>query len=335
MLQTDVSLKAFNTFGVDVTTAYYFALSEESQLNKINMFPKPHTILGGGSNILFTQNYQGTIIHNQLKGIMLIEENEDSVTIKASAGEVWHDFIAYTLSNHWYGLEYLALIPGTVGASPVQNIGAYGAEVAQFIQSVSVYDSLSDRLFELKKEECSFSYRNSIFKAHPEWIITSVTFILSKRPKVKENLYPAIIEWLKNEPSFDLNTLTPEKIFQTVIQIRESKLPKVGEIGSAGSFFQNPIVSLNQANQLKKSFPNLVTYPISETLCKLSAGQLIDSLGWKGRYIDNVGMYEKQALILVNLGGATGKSLLEYSHKVASDVLANYDIQLNPEPLII
>ncbi len=308
MIEHNFNLVNVNTFGIAAQAAHYYRIDALDDLAGLSDLKAPLFYLGGGSNVLFTEDYSGTVVHNCMRGIEIIEENDASVLVKAYAGEPWHPFVAHTLSQGWHGLECLAYIPGQVGATPVQNIGAYG------------------------NEECAFAYRDSIFKsALKDRLIVSVDFRLSKSPHVYERFYPALQTHLH---AHGIDEPASLDIFNAVIAVRRSKLPEVSELGSAGSFFKNPVVDLAKAEALKAQYPDLVVYPYGEQ-CKLSAGQLIDRLGFKGQYANNVGMYEKQALILVNLGGATGQALYAHSVKVMQAVEAAFGICLEPEVIIL
>lgn len=327
------SLKAFNTFGVDINSRYFFELREVSQLSDIAQLPKPHLFLGGGSNILFTKDYPGTVILNRLQGITILEETAESVLVKAMGGENWHLFVARLNEVGFHGMEYLALIPGTVGAAPVQNIGAYGAEVAQFIREVEVFDCEEGRLRVLTNEECDFSYRDSIFKQNRgRYFIISVTFELLK-DAVPNVTYSALKAYLETEEK--QAPLTMRDLFLAVIAVRSSKLPDPKVIGNGGSFFKNPVVEKAQAMSLLEKIPNLVMYPQPDNQVKLAAGQLIELAGFKGAYDERVGMYKSQALVLVNLGGATGQELWKHALKVQKGVESLFSISLEPEPLIL
>lgn len=332
MIEHNFNLVNVNTFGIAAQAAHYYRIDALDDLAGLRDLKAPLFYLGGGSNVLFTEDYSGTVVHNCMRGIEIIEENDASVLVKAYAGEPWHPFVAHTLSQGWHGLECLAYIPGQVGATPVQNIGAYGIEACQFIERVHVYN-LNTQCFEAYgNDECAFAYRDSIFKsALKDRLIVSVDFRLSKSPHVYERFYPALQAHLH---AHGIDEPASLDIFNAVIAVRRSKLPEVSELGSAGSFFKNPVVDLAKAEALKAQYPDLVVYPYGEQ-CKLSAGQLIDRLGFKGQYANNVGMYEKQALILVNLGGATGQALYAHSVKVMQAVETAFGICLEPEVIIL
>lgn len=327
-------LQSFNTFGVEVYSRFFVEITDVQQLKQMADFPMPHLFLGGGSNILFTQDYPGTVIHNALKGVSIVKETNEAVTVKAMGGENWHQFVIQMCQAGFHGLEYLALIPGTVGAAPVQNIGAYGAEVEQFIKSVEVFDCDSRTIYALPRVDCLFSYRDSLFKQQKgRYFIVSVTFELPKKVVAKVK-YQALERYFE-EKGKALESLTMDDIFEGVVAVRSSKLPDPAVIGNGGSFFKNPIVKLADAQQLQAEYENLVMYPYIDGMMKLAAGQLIELSGFKGVYHNQVGMYEKQALVLVNLGGASGEALWAHAQKVQEKVQEIFGVRLEPEPLIL
>lgn len=334
MIEENISLKYLNTFGVDVNSRYFYNLTKIDDAKEIVNFPKPHLFLGGGSNILFTQDYPGTVVLNSLKGIALLSEDDEYAHLRVMGGENWHDFVVEMNRRGYYGLEYLALIPGTVGASPVQNIGAYGAEVSQYIERVNVYDCENLTYKSFSKDDCEFSYRDSKFKCEKmRYLIMSVEFKLSKKASVSLT-YRALTDYFDSihKPS---ESVSMDDILNAVIAVRSSKLPDPKEIGNAGSFFKNPVVDDAVGEALKLENPNLVMYPQNQGRVKLAAGQLIELAGFKGVYEGPVGMYEKQALVLVNWGGATGKELVDHALKVKNGVMASFGVMLEPEPLIL
>lgn len=310
----------------------YTILNNYSQLANIQKEIKNHDkffVLGGGSNIIVPEIYDGLVIHNQLRGIE-ITNDDDHYLITAKAGEIWDDFVAYCINNGAYGLENLSLIPGTVGASPVQNIGAYGVEVKDFITHIEVYDLDIAQIKQLSNAECNFSYRNSILKALPNYLVLSVTFRLPKNPPMNCD-YGDIKAKLEN-----IKTPHAEDLRNCIIETRNSKLPSPEVIGNAGSFFHNPIIDTNVANELKKQYPNLPCYPTSQAkYTKVSAGWLIDNLGLKGFRDGNFGTYDRQALVIVNHGNGTKSELLEFAYFIINRVKQTYNIELNIEPIIL
>lgn len=327
------SLRAHNTFMMDVTCDRFVEVESESDIPAMVMkglFREPFYILGGGSNTLFTQHYHGTIIHPVFKGISIMEETDDSVLLAVSAGEEWSDLIDFCMAHQYYGLENLAGIPGHVGSSPVQNIGAYGVEVKDCIERVDACYTLYGNLFSLSNEQCQFGYRNSIFKNEYKnrCLITRVWFRLSKIEHFNLS-YKALANVLGDKRP------TLKELVDTILAIRNSKLPDIREIGCAGSFFKNPIVTIDKHNELLQAFPDLVSYPVDDEHVKLAAGQLIEKAGWKGKRVGDAGVYPKQALVVVNYGHATPEEITRTYETVISDVNTMFGIELHPEVNIL
>jgi len=328
----NISLKPFNTFGMDVYADYYAPITRPEELATITVdasLPAKRFVLGGGSNVLLTHNLHGVVLHNKIKGIEKVKENADHVWVTVGAGEVWHDFVMYAIANYWAGIENLALIPGTVGAAPIQNIGAYGVEVKEVIDCVTGWHWEMKQLLPFYNSECAFGYRDSIFKHQlkDKVFITSVTFRLNKKPNYNTS-YGAIEQELQkmgiNEPSI-------AAIADAVIAIRSSKLPNPREIGNAGSFFKNPTILVEQYNTLKETFPTIPSYPVSEENVKVPAGWLIEQCGWKGFRAGDAGVHEKQALVLVNYGHATGGAVWDLSDNILKTVHDKFHIELERE----
>ena len=330
MIQQNISLKEFNTFGIDVKAKAFARFSSIEQLNLILRENEnlPLFILGGGSNILFTKDVEALVLKNEISGIELIEETSETVLVKAGAGVVWHDFVLYTIDKGWSGIENMSLIPGNVGASPMQNIGAYGVEIKDVFSYLEAFNLSTKELERIDANTCNFGYRESIFKreAKGKYIITSVAFQLKKTPEFKTS-YGAI----QDELNKNNTPLSIKAISDAVISIRQSKLPNPKELGNAGSFFKNPVVSKDLFQKLLVKFPEIPNYPQENGLVKLAAGWLIEQAGWKGKRIGNVGMHEKQALVLVNYGGATGEELLEHSQRVIDSVKEKFSVELERE----
>jgi UDP-N-acetylmuramate dehydrogenase len=333
----NISLKPFNTFGVDVTAKMFVEISDFIQLLEIIKESKNKKekllVLGGGSNILFTKNFDGLVIKNAIVGINIVEENENDVILSAGAGVIWDDLVDYCVIKNYGGIENLKLIPGTVGAAPIQNIGAYGVELVDVFESLTGYfiDDISKKVF--YKNDCEFGYRNSIFKTElkDHFIITEVKLRLSKQPKVNLN-YKA----LKDSLEFaGLEKPTINDVSAHVKAIRESKLPDPKALGNSGSFFKNPEISINKVDELIKSFPDLVSYPVDNKKVKIPAGWLIDKCGLKGLRMGNAGTYEKQALVIVNFGGATGKEIYDTAMFIKDKVFNKFGIELISEVNII
>lgn len=330
-IETNYQLDKLNSLHLTSIAKYYIALIDINQLSALTDFMnhKKFFVLGGGSNIILPEIYPGLVIHNQLRGVEVIETLDDHVLIKAMAGETWDNFVGYTIGKNWYGLENLSLIPGTVGASPIQNIGAYGVEVKDFIYSVEVYDTQKRQFTELSNPECQFKYRDSYLKHNPNLIVTSVVFRLYRKPKLN-NKYAEVAKALSEIPN-----PTALDLRNCVIKIRQAKLPDPAVIGNVGSFFHNPILDMAKVQQLQSKYPNLPVYVLDDKTAKISAGWLIDNLGLKGYRQGKVGVYDKQALVLVNHSNAKASDLLNLAKHIQDEVFKNYAIWLNIEPLII
>ena len=330
-IQTQVQLKPFNTLSLDVIASHFVEIHHVDEIPTALAFAAREDlnplILSGGSNMLLPENIQALVMHMQIQGIELLSEDQDSVRLRVGAGQVWHDFVLWTTAQHHYGLQNLALIPGLVGAAPVQNIGAYGVEAGEFIESVEVYDRKLQQMRSIAAEECEFAYRHSIFKDQPaRYIITHVTFRLLKQADLKIN-YGDLKAAMGDE-------LTAENLQKQVIQIRQSKLPAPADFPNVGSFFKNPLLSQTEFQQLIAQFPNIPHYPQHNEQVKVAAGWLIDQSGWKGKQLGVVGMFHKQALVLVNYANATLQDVQATYHAVQQDVMQKFAVQLEPEPVL-
>ena len=332
-LQHDISLKEYNTFGIDTKASYFTEINTLQDFKDLLNEPvyknnKP-LILGGGSNILFTKDYPGLVIKNNLKGIELIKEEGDSVFVKAAAGENWHNFVLWCVDHNYAGLENLSLIPGCVGAAPMQNIGAYGVEIKDVCDKVYVLDLISGEEKFFTNADCNFGYRESVFKHtyKNKFLITSVVFKLSKKP-VLNTSYGAIEQELANMGVKNPNI---KNISDAVIAIRSSKLPDPSIIGNAGSFFKNPEVSKQKHDELKQQFEKLVAYPLDNGSYKLAAGWLIEQCGLKGKRIGQAGVHVNQALVLVNYGGVSGNEIYQLSQEVLDAVQNKFGVTLERE----
>tara|TARA_B100001964_G_scaffold63236_1_gene71990 strand:+ start:750 stop:1763 length:1014 start_codon:yes stop_codon:yes gene_type:complete len=330
------SLKNHNTFGIDVKSRIFVEFESVMELKEIissdTFNNNKYFILGEGSNLLFTQDYNGLIIHNKIAGICILEDNDNNVIVEVGSGVNWHEFVMWSVNQELSGIENLALIPGTVGASPIQNIGAYGMEVKDSISKVHAFEIESKELKTFNNTECNFGYRNSIFKGtlKNKFIITKVEFNLSKTA-LNKTTYGAIEEELKIlnlQPS-------PNNIAESVIGIRSRKLPNPAEIGNSGSFFKNPIIKTSNFKDLKKQFPEMVGYKISEKETKIAAGWLIDNAGLKGYRKGDAGVHKNQALVLVNYGNASGQEIINLSKMIQKTILEKYGIQIKPEVNIL
>lgn len=332
----NASLKNYNTFGIDVKAKTLISVNSIDDL--ISVLKKNYAedlfILGGGSNMLLTQNIDVTVIHIDIKGIEVVRENEDFVFVKSNAGENWHEFVLYTLENNWGGLENLSLIPGNVGTSPIQNIGAYGVELKDHFVSCDAIDIQTLEIKSFSAEDCEFDYRNSIFKnkVKGKYIITSVIFKLTKTNHKLLTNYGDINEALVQ---LEVDNVGIRDVSNAVIKIRQQKLPNPKELGNSGSFFKNPVITKQEFEILKEQFPEMPNYNVGENSIKIPAGWLIDKAGLKGYREGNTGVHKNQALVLVNYGNATGGDILNLSRKVQKEILDKFNIQLEPEVNII
>lgn len=336
-LKEQFNLKSYNTFGIGKTAKYFAELEKINQLDKIHLLPDFQTnrlILGGGSNILLTENFDGLVLKNSLKGIEITQEDEKNIWVKSYGGESWHEFVIYCVSNNWGGIENLSLIPGQVGAAPMQNIGAYGTEIKDTFESLEAWNIQQQQFETFDNEACNFGYRESVFKnlKKDKYIIVSVTFKLTKKNHQINTSYGAIEEILQSE---SINNPTIKDVSKAVIAIRQSKLPDPKKIGNSGSFFKNPVVEIQFFNQLQKAYPEIPFYEINDSFIKIPAGWLIEKAGWKGKTFLNYGVHKKQALVLVNYGGADGKEIYELSQKIQADIKSKFDIELQSEVNII
>lgn len=335
MIYENYSLEKHNTFGINCYAQFFFEYETIAELQNFlrNDFQreKPFFILGGGSNVLFTRNFAGTIIHPRNKGIEIIAENSKSVQVRVAAGEVWDDFVAWAVSHNLFGVENLSLIPGTVGASAVQNIGAYGMEAAQSIQMVHAIHvgTLEKRSF--TKEDCQFGYRNSLFKTESarQYCITEVVFLLHKQGDFLLN-YGNLQQEFSQQSEQNLQSLR-----QIVCSIRNQKLPNPDVTGNAGSFFKNPLVSQEQFKELQQKFPSIVHYAAENGQIKIAAGWLIDNLGLKGFSIGGAQVHTQQALVLINTGNATSEHIVQLSQEIQCRVKLAYNIEITPEVLFV
>ncbi|OQS41788.1 UDP-N-acetylmuramate dehydrogenase [Chromobacterium haemolyticum] len=331
-------LKSLNTFGMDARARDFCLLDALSDLPALLDSPAyragPVLWLGGGSNLLFTRDYAGLVVKLGLRGIRLLEESGDDVIVEAAAGENWHGFVLHTLSQGWYGLENLSLIPGTVGASPIQNIGAYGVEAKDYIHQVVCADlDHGGAELTLDKADCRFGYRDSVFKheAAGRLLVTAVRFRLSRAPRLRTG-YGDIQQELD---AAGIAAPTPQDVSDAVIRIRSSKLPNPAELGNAGSFFKNPVLPAEQAQALLARHPAMPHYPATDGKVKLAAGWLIDQCGLKGHRDGDAGVHARQALVLVNYGAASGEQMRALADKVRAEVRQRFGVELEPEPIIL
>lgn len=332
-VHSNFSLRHLNTFGLDAVARFFVNVRSVEELTEILLDPvwhaSPKFVLGGGSNILLTQDIEALVIHPDIQGITILEEDKDTVVLHVGAGENWHGLVMYCVEHGYGGVENLSLIPGTVGAAPMQNIGAYGVEIRNVIVSVEALaiDNAEQRIF--SNAECEFGYRESIFKKalKDQYIITGATFRLSKNPVL--NIGYGDVQKTLN----DMNVVTPtiRDVSEAIIRIRRSKLPDPAEIGNGGSFFKNPEIPVAHFEKLKSAFPEMPGYPVNAEVMKVPAGWLIEKAGWKGYRDGAIGVHAKQALVLVNYGGGNGTDIRALSEKVQDSVETMFGIRLHAE----
>jgi len=334
-LKNNFSLKSFNTFSIDVKTRHFVATETIEELRQIlnnqELSNLKTLVLGGGSNILFTDDFNGLIIHPSIKGKSVVKRDNEFIHIKAGAGENWDDFVEWTVNNSYGGLENLSLVPGTVGACPIQNIGAYGVEVGELIEKVEAIDLKTGILKEFSKEDCKFDYRNSIFKHElkGQYAIVNVYFKLILNPEFKTH-YGSVHQEIQQ-----LGEINLINIRKAIIKIRQSKLPDPELMPNAGSFFKNPIIPDEQVELLIKKFPGIVFYNVTDGYKKIAAGWMIDYLSWKGKIYKGAAVHENQALVLVNKNNASGKEILELANKIKESVFKEFGINLEFEVNIL
>ncbi|WP_027001870.1 UDP-N-acetylmuramate dehydrogenase [Hugenholtzia roseola] len=344
-IQENVSLLPYNTFQIEAKARYFAEINRKEELfwlfaqKEAAYSTLPLVVLGGGSNLLLAKKAQAneTVVYPNLflkmniLGKEILTQDEDSVLVRVGAGENWHHFVEFAVEQGWAGIENLALIYGTVGAAPLQNIGAYGVEIKETLVEVEAFEIESQKVKCFSNQDCQFGYRDSIFKreAKGKYLILSVVFRLHKKPNFRLE-YGAIQEELKKENQSDPDSLTLKAVSQAVMRIRNSKLPNPAEIGNGGSFFKNPEISQEVFQKIIKKFPDLVSYP-TENGRKVAAGWLIEQAGWKGKRVGQVGTYPKQALILVNWGGAKGADIWEFATQIQKAVFEKFEIWLEPE----
>jgi len=326
-----------NTFGIDVKAKYFTSINTVNELIEIKKSEKfkDHEllILGGGSNILFTKDFNGLVILNNIKGKEIVDQNDDSIILKIGAGENWHELVMYCVDNGWGGIENLSLIPGNTGTAPMQNIGAYGVEIKETFVELEALEISSGKIVKFSNSECEFGYRESVFKnkMKNKYIILNITLELNKNPILNINYgdIKAILETKKIE------TPTIKDVSNAIISIRQRKLPDPKKIGNSGSFFKNPIIDINLLKLIEKKYPNVVSYKINENEFKIAAGWMIEKAGWKGKKFNNLGVHENQALVLVNYGLANGKEIFNLSKKIILDIKEKFGITLEREVNII
>jgi UDP-N-acetylmuramate dehydrogenase len=352
-------LTKLNTFGISVRAKFFVELNSESDLKELFTSPEfknnEKLFLGKGSNVLFTQNFDGIVVLNKLKGIEILEENSENVFIRSMGGEIWHDLMTFAVNRGYWGIENLSLIPGTVGAAPVQNIGAYGAELKDILENVEAYDVKTGEKKIFSKKECEFGYRDSIFKnkLKGKYFISTITIKLNKKPARnafsiadagggnKKKIYPALQEYLKEK---NIEVKTSKDISDAITEIRKGKLPNPAILGNAGSFFKNVYVDNKKAEEIKSKYPDVPLFqePVDaealagkDEIIKIPAGWLIEKCELKGKRVGNVGVHEKQALVLVNYGGATGEEVKNLSEQIIASVFSKFGLKLEREVNLI
>ncbi len=334
-IKQNYNLIKLNTFGISVNAKFFVELNSEKDLAELFSLPEfkdnKKIFLGGGSNVLFTKDFDGIVVLNKLKGMEITKEDAENVLIKAMGGELWHDLVIYAVNKGYWGIENLSLIPGTVGAAPMQNIGAYGAELKDTLFNVEAFEIETGEKKTFTKEECELDYRDSIFKnkAKGKYFISAVTLKLSIMPKPNIS-YKILSEYLEKTR----RTATLKNISDAVAEIRKSKLPDPKIIGNAGSFFKNVFIGETKLRELQKNYPNILHFE-EEGIIKIPAGWLIEQCEWKGKRVGNVGVHDKQALVLINYGGATGAEIIELANKIITSVKEKFGLELMPEVNIV
>ncbi len=333
-IQQNISLKEYNTFGIDVNAQEFTSISSVSQLQEIVKTRKDIFVLGGGSNLLLTQDIEKLVVHLNTKGITTKPFSDTEVVVTAEAGENWHEFVLWCIDNDLGGIENLSLIPGNVGTCPIQNIGAYGVEVKDTILQVEALELNSGKIKTFTNQECNFGYRNSVFKNElkGKYILLNVSFKLTKNIHKLNYSYGAIQAELTDK---NIDKPTIKNISDAVIAIRNSKLPNPNEIGNSGSFFKNPVITNLHFEKLQKEHSTIPSYPVSDTQIKVPAGWLIEQSGYKGKRIGNTGSHKNQALVLVNYGNATGKEVFNLAKDIQKTILENFGITLEIEVNVI
>jgi len=331
-IQQNISLKPYNTFGIHANAKRFVSVNSVKELKEIIASEKTLFLLGGGSNILLTGDVEKLVIHLNTKGIIVNDFDEDEVLVTAEAGENWHELVLWCVSQNYGGLENLALIPGNVGTSPIQNIGAYGVEIKDLFQQLEALEIATGKTKIFTNQDCNFGYRNSVFKNElkGKYIIINVTFKLTKKNHKINISYGAIKDLLANKENPSI-----KEIADAVIAIRQSKLPDPKKIGNSGSFFKNPVITSDLFKELTKKYSEIPHYVISENDIKIPAGWLIEQCGFKGKRFGDAGVHEKQALVLVNYNNASGKEIFDLAQKIQQNVMENFKIALEIEVNVI
>jgi UDP-N-acetylmuramate dehydrogenase len=336
-IESGVSLKPYNTFGLPAVAQTLVRVTGDADVRRVVDHPQlgraPKFILGGGSNIVLTRDMPQLVLKIEVRGMRLVEERADAWIVEAGAGETWHDFVAWTLAQGWPGLENLALIPGTVGAAPVQNIGAYGIELKDRFESLDAVDLVTGRSVTLGPSICAFGYRDSVFKHS----LAGRSVITRVRLRLPRPWHPVLgyLDIARRMHDTGITAPSAQQVFDWICAIRRAKLPDPATIGNAGSFFKNPVVTPEQCRDIIGRDPEIVHYPLPDGSIKLAAGWMIDACGWKGKTVGKAGVYEKQALVLVNRGGAIGAEVMTLARAIQESVYGRFGIRLEPEPVVV
>lgn len=330
---SQVSLKPFNTFGIDVSAAQFAEARSDDDVRELLAYAGkqqlPVMVIGGGSNLLLTKDIQALVVRMASSGIRLLSDDGQQVVVEAEAGEPWHPFVQWTLAHGLAGLENLSLIPGTVGAAPMQNIGAYGVEIKDVFAGLTALDRQTGQLRDFALDECDFAYRDSVFKRNPgRWVILRVRFVLRRHAALHLDYGP--VRQRLGEQGIEQPTATD--VSEAICSIRREKLPDPAELGNAGSFFKNPVISADLAERIRLEYPAVVAYPQADGRVKLAAGWLIEKAGWKGHRDGDAGVHQLQALVLVNHGQASGEQLHQLARKIQGDILRRFGVELEMEP---
>jgi UDP-N-acetylmuramate dehydrogenase len=330
-IKTNTSLKEFNTFGLDVKADFLIEYNSVVDLKAVLLHDivksNPILHIGGGSNLLFLKDFNAVILHSKIQDINIISDDDDAITIEVGSGVIWDDFVALAVEKNWYGIENLSLIPGETGAAAIQNIGAYGVEIKDCIEKVKCIEVATGNEFEFSNQACEYGYRESIFKKSlkGKYIVCFVLFRLSKKPTFNLNYQHLEAQVLQN------GAINLQNIRKTIIEVRESKLPDTKVLGNAGSFFMNPVVEKSQFLDLQKQYPEMPHYFVSDTHEKIPAAWLIDQCGWKGKSIGNAAVHDKQALVIVNKGNATGAEIAHLAQQIQLSVFDKFAVDITPE----
>jgi UDP-N-acetylmuramate dehydrogenase len=341
VVEEAVSLREMNSFGLPATARRLVRIGSDADVRRVLDHPEigrlPHLVVGGGSNLVFTRDPAGVVLKVEVAGRRLVETRDDAWIVEAGAGESWHDLVAWTLAQGWPGLENLALIPGTMGAAPVQNIGAYGVELKDRFESLDAVDLVTGRTVTLDAAACRFGYRDSVFKQTDLCGLAGKSLITRVRLRLPRPWQPVLgyLDLERRMAETGNHAPDAKTIFDWVVAIRRAKLPDPAQIGNAGSFFKNPVVTEEQCRDIIGRDPHVVHYPMPDGSFKLAAGWLIDACGWKGKTVGHAGVYEQQALVLVNRGGATGAEVLTLARAIQESVYGRFGIRLEPEPMVI